>query len=170
MKKTTRLFKRRNKFYKNPEKQYVKKFRIYPSFLYRSLDKWLKSMSVKGWHIVHCGLFFFLFEKGEPCEKEYFTYSHLVAPNEGKYDVSLRFPFLENTYGVNKKKSQINANETKAHQIIEIDLKRIDVEKDVGYQELVSERNRLYLRHFIRNAIVMLSVFVLALLLCLVFN
>ena len=53
------------------------------------------------------------------------------------------FPFLEETYGVKAKKSKINANKSKFHQIVEIDTQKIDTEKDVGYLELISERNKM---------------------------
>ena len=139
MKKRTFLQKHEN-FYKDPKRKYIKKFRIYPSFLYARLDKWLKKMSLSGWHIVHSGLLFFVFERGEPAIKEYFTYTHLT--NEGKHNLSLMFPFLEETYGVKAKKSKINANKAKKHQIVEIDTQKIDVEKDVGYLELIRERNK----------------------------
>ncbi|MBE6554617.1 MAG: DUF2812 domain-containing protein [Ruminococcaceae bacterium] len=149
MKKQRKMSACLKKFQRDPQKQYIKRFRVYPSFMYAHLDWWLKTMSLSGWHIVHCGLFIFYFEKGAPSEKEYFTYSDPV--NEGYYSIQLRHPFLEKNYGVKKKKSKINANEAKAHQIVEIDLQKIDVQKDVGYKEMVSDRNRLYLRFFIRN-------------------
>ena len=139
----------KHSYYKDKKKQYLRKFRIYPEFLYFRLDKWLKSMSLKGWHIVHCGMFFFTFEKGEPKNKEYFTYG--VPPKgEGKYSISLRYPMLEKTYGVNRKKSKINANEKKTHNIVEIDLNKIDVEHNVGYREMISDRNKLHIRFFLK--------------------
>ena len=140
MKKRTFLQKHEN-FYKDPKKKYIKKFRIYPSFMYARLDRWLKKMSLSGWHIVHCGMLFFVFEKGEPANKEYFTYLHLI--NEKNHNLALMFPFLEETYGVKAKKSKINANKSKFHQIVEIDTQKIDTEKDVGYLELISERNKM---------------------------
>ena len=139
----------RNRFLKDSRKQYKRKIRIYPAFLYRRLDKWLKSMSLKGWHIVHCGIFSFLFEKGDPVEKEYFTYG--LSTQEGKYSIAMRYPFLEKTYGLEKGKSKINANKSKAHQIVEIDTNKIDVDHDAAYNELISDRNHLYLRKFMRD-------------------
>ncbi len=76
----------------SPGKEYIKIIRMYPAFLYHRLDKWLKLMSRSGWHIVHCGLFTFWFEKGKPIEKEYFTYG--LSTQEGKYSISLRYPML----------------------------------------------------------------------------
>lgn len=139
----------------DPSKQYIRKFRIYPYFVYNRLDKWLKEMSAKGWHIVHCGIFFFWFEKGEPKDKEYFTYG--LSTQEGKYSLSLRYPLLEKTYGLKKKKSPINSNKNKVYAVVEIDLSRIDIENDVGYKEMISDRNRLYMKYFIRNVCVILS-------------
>ena len=147
--KKKKTLSRSKKFQMDPSKQYVKKFRIYPPFLYSRLDKWLKLMSAKGWHIVHSGIFSFWFEKGEPTEKEYFTYG--LATVEGKYSISLRYPFLEKTYGSKNKKSKINSNQTKKYQILEIDLNKIDIENDVTYKELINDRNRLYMQYFIRN-------------------
>ena len=132
--------------------QYRKVIKVYPVCLFYLLDKWLKAMSKKGWHIVHCGLFFFIFERGLPFEKEYFTYQ--IFTQEEKYNLLLMHPFLEETYGVKKKKSRINANKTKVYQIVEIDTDKIDVAHDVGYNELVSDRNRLYFRYSVRNYIV----------------
>ena len=132
-------------FTKDPQKEYMKKIRFYPSFFYAHLDRWLKKMSRSGWHIVHCGRFTFLFEKGKPAEKEYFTYgSGLHSEKDGYYSIELRYPFLKKTYGVKKKYSKINANEAKALNIVEIDLKRIDITTNIGYLEMVHDRNHLY--------------------------
>lgn len=150
MKKRKTLFMPK-KFHRDPQKQYKKKLRIYPPFLYRLLDKWLKKMSSKGWHVVHCNMLFFWFEKGEAKELEYFTYG--LHTQEGKYSLVLRHPFIEETYGVKKKKSKINSNETKAYQIVEIDLQKAE-QKNIGYKELVNDRNRLYFLYFLRNFIV----------------
>ena len=68
--KKARVENRSSKFIPDPRKQYLKKFKIYPTFWYGRLDKWLKEMSKSGWHIVHVGWFFFWFERGEPLEKE----------------------------------------------------------------------------------------------------
>lgn len=161
MKHRIKQLKSRRKFQIDFEKQYVKKIRVYPTFLYGYLDNWLKKMSLRGWHIVHCGVFLFWFEKGEPIEKEYFTYG--LSTQEGKYSLSLRYPFLEKTYGLSKKKSKINANESKRYQILEIDTNKIDIANDCGYKEMISDRNRLYMRYFVRNFII--STIVLAFLL-----
>ena len=77
----------------NSEKKYLKKLRIYPTFLYCYLDKWLQKMSLKGWHIIHCNLLFFWFESGLPEKREYFTYG--LSTQEGFYSITLRHPFLE---------------------------------------------------------------------------
>lgn len=113
-------------------------------------------MSEKGWHIVHCGMFFFWFERGAPQKKEYFTYASLTQ--EGRYSIALRYPFLEKTYGLPKEKSKINSNETKKYQILEIDVNKIDIENDVGYKELINDRNSLYVRYFLIRLGIMLSV------------
>ena len=142
------------KFKRNSEKQYIKKFRFYPDFMFKYLDKWLKAMSKAGWHIVHSGMFSFLFEKGEPKEKEYFTYSEFTQ--EGKYSIMLRHPYLEETYG--KAKSALNANESRAYRTVEIDTEKVDVQSDTGYRELLDDRNRLTLRYFVRNISIALIV------------
>ena len=156
MKHKGKFSQHRKKFQMDSGKQYIKKFRIYPAFLYNRLDKWLKSMSAQGWHIVHCGIFSFLFEKGSPKEKEYFTYTFI--PNEGRYDILLRHPCLEKTFGSKKKKSKINSNEMKAYNIVEIDLDKIDIKNNIAYKELVSDRDRLYMWYFIRNVSVVSAV------------
>ena len=88
--------------------------------MYHRLDKWLKQMSAKGWHIVDCGLFYFLFEKGAPKEKEYFTYS-ADSPHKsaGRFSISLRYPFLDVHFGVNQKKSKINLKKPKYRTYID---------------------------------------------------
>lgn len=146
----------RKKIAMDSKNQYVRKFRIYPAFLYCRLDKWLKEMSRNGFHIVHSGLFFFWFECGKPEEREYFTYG--LSTQEGKYSLSLRYPFLEKSYGVKKKKSKINSNEAKVYNTIEIDIDKIDPDNNVGYKELVTDRNRLYMHHFIRNISIITAV------------
>lgn len=163
MKNNTKMGHRQKQTNMDTDKRYIKKIRFYPYFLYSRLDKWLKLMSLNGWHITHCGMFYFLFEKGKSGEKEYFTYG--LSSQEGKYSISLRHPFLEQTYGL--KESKINSNKTKAYNIIEIDTNRIDVKNDVGYKELISDRNRLYLRYFVRNSsFILAALAVLVILLC----
>ena len=135
-----------------------KKFRIYFSFSYFLLDKWLKKMSANGWHVVDCSFCIFYFEQGEPAEKEYFTYG--LPANEGYYSIELRYPFLEKTYGVSKKKSKINGNTAKAYNIVEIDTKRIDIKRNAGYKELVFDRNKLYGMYSIRYFAVLIVVIV----------
>ena len=136
--------------------------------MYSRLDRWLKKMSLLGWHIVHSGLFSFLFEKGEPAEKEYFTY-YITAPCNGKYSVADRHPFLEKIYGVKKKKSKINSNESKVYLTVEIDLKRIDVQNNIGYKELIDDRNRLFKKLFIRDSLGLLFFVILFVVLLLIF-
>lgn len=142
--------------FKNPKKQYIKKHRFYLSVFYPCLDKWLKKMSSRGFHIVHCSLFTFWFEVGVPLAKEYFTFSEVL--NEGKYSILLRHPSFQVKYGVKKSKSTINDNESKAYQIVEIDLERINVKSDIGYKELVSDRNALCRRYVLRNICLLLFV------------
>ena len=131
MKKNKQPLLKWKSFKKDPRKEYMRKYRIYPICMYSRLDRWLKKMSLLGWHIVHSGLFSFLFEKGEPAEKEYFTY-YTTAPYDAKYSILSRYPFLEKTYGVKKKKSKINSNESKIYLTVEVDLKRIDIQNNIG--------------------------------------
>lgn len=163
--KKRELFRRLEISNNSSQKEYVKKLRIYLPFMYSHLDKWLKSMSTNGLHIVHCGMFVFWFERGKPAKKEYFTYG--LNTQEGEYDILLRHPNLEKLYAVKSKKSKINSNKTKTHQIIEIDTDKIDIESNVGYIELIKDRNSLYLKYFVRNIIVLLIVaLLLVVLLC----
>lgn len=154
-------------FVKEKNKQYLKKFRIYPAILYNRLDKWLKRMSLKGWRLVRCGIFSFLFENSDIKEREYFTYDD--PKKEAKYSLSSRHPFLEEKYGIKKKKSKINAQERKPYLIVEIDTDKIDIENDIGYKELLADRKRLSLKYFLRNV----GLFVLAvalIVLAIIFN
>ena len=145
-------------FHKNPNKHYVRKIRLYPPFLYFALDTWLHKMSQKGWHIVDCSVITYLFEKGPAQEKEYFTYAAGGSGrNDGGYfNISLRYPFLEKTYGVKKKNSKINANNRKTHRIIEIDTKRIDIKNDAGFCELRKDRNKLHALEAVRDAAIII--------------
>ena len=79
--------------------------------------------------------------------------------------MALQYPLLEKTYGVSKKKSKINANESKTLNIVEIDTDKIDIQTDVGYKELISDRNRLYRRYFIKHLLVVLALLIGAFLL-----
>ena len=167
MRKSDSKGNKKGKFLKDPQKRYIRKFRFYPSFLYYRLDNWLKKMSAAGWHIVHCGIFFFWFEEGKPEIKEYFTYG--LSTQEGKYDINLRHPFLEKTYGVKPKKSKINANRSKTLQIVEIDTTKVDVNNNVGYKELIQDRNSLYRMYFIKCLSFVLVLILLSVIITLVF-
>ena len=79
------------------------------------------------------------------------------------------YPFLEKTFGVKAKKSKINSNRKKYCQIVEIDLNKTDVERDVAYKELIRDRNRLYMKYFIRN-LSFISIAILILVVCLIFK
>ena len=154
------------KFQKDPKKKYFRKFRIYPSFMYHRLDKWLNKMSLKGFHLVDSNLISFLFEQGPKKDIVYFTYTAGGFRNDaGKYSIPLRYPFLEKTYGMKPKYSKLNKNQSKTYLTVEIDTQKIDVESNIGYKELVNDRNRLYNKLAIRNALI---VFLTALL-CVVF-
>ena len=110
MKKSSR------RFAKNPSKKYVRKFRLYLPFAYKSLDKWLNKMSLSGCHVVDSNFISFLFECGEPQNKIYFTYDAGWGRNDaGKYSIPLRYPFLEKTYGMKPKYSKLNKNQSKTY-------------------------------------------------------
>lgn len=126
--------------------------------MFSQLDKWLKKMSSSGWHIVHVFGFLYFFEKGLPESKEYFTY-FIPIKGEGKYSLSLRYPFLEKK--IAKKNSQINSNNKKWLNVIEVDLDKIDVFNDVYYKELVADRNNLATRYFVRNTVLFFIILVL---------
>ncbi len=150
------------KFQKDPKKKYIRKFRIYPSFMYHRLDKWLNKMSLLGWHLVDSNLVSFLFEQGNPENKIYFTYETDGARNDaGKYSIPLRYQFLDKTYGVKSKYSKLNKNRRKAYLTVEIDTRKIDIENDIGYKELICDRNRLYRKLAIRNAIILLVLIIM---------
>ena len=159
MKKKYTWLTRLEKIQKDPKKKYIRKFRIYPSFMYHRLDKWLNKMSLKGFHLVDSNLISFLFEKGNPKDIVYFTYEVGGFRNDdGKYSIPLRYPFLIQTYGVKKKCSKLNRNEAKSYLTIEIDTQKIDIENDLGYKELISNRDKLYRKLAIRNAIIFLVI------------
>lgn len=153
---------KKNTFIKDPTKKYIRKIRFYPSFMYSNLDKWLNKMSLLGWHLVDSNLVSFLFEKGNPKNKIYFTYEAGGGRNDaGKYSIPLRYPFLDKTYGVKSKYSKLNKNRRKTYLTVEIDTQKIDIENDVRYKELISDRNRLYRKLAIRNAIIFLVLIII---------
>lgn len=148
--------------------KYIRKFRFYPSFLYNKLDKWLNQMSLSGWHLIDSNPISFLFEQGDPENKIYFTYEAGSTRNDdGKYSIPLRYPLLDKTYGVKNKYSKLNKNRKKSYLTVEIDTQKIDINNDVGYKELVNDRNRLYRNLAIRNAIILL-VLVVACITCVI--
>ena len=49
----------------------------------------------------------------------------------------------------------------KKYRTIEIDTKKIDIKNDVGYKELINDRNRLYRKLAIRNAILFLVLIIM---------
>ena len=88
------------RFIKDASKEYTRKFRLYPSFAYKRLDKWLNKMSLSGWHLVDSNLVSFLFEYGTPQNKVYFTYDAGWGLNDaGKTNLlpALRFVFDRDT-------------------------------------------------------------------------
>ena len=141
--------------------KYLKKYRFYPLFMYNKLDKWLAEMSRNGWHIVHCNIFTFWFEHGNPANKEYFTYAEFSQ--KGKYSITLLHPFFERRYGLKTSKSKINSNHYKKYEILEIDTDKVDTRNDVGYNELLNDRNRLYFKYLTRNisAIIIFSMLII---------
>ena len=142
MKTDPNLFPLFRPYQKNPKKKYRWKFRIYPSVLYSRLDRWLNRMSLSGWHVVDIKLFFFLFEQGKPEDKRYFSYTPTPPRNDGAtFSISMRYPFLEQTYGVKKKHSPLNKNQSKTHCIIELEPQKM---QSIGYREMLHDRNRLY--------------------------
>ena len=147
------------RFIKDTSKKYTRKFRLYPSFAYKRLDKWLNKMSLSGWHLVDSNLVSFLFEYGTPQNKVYFTYDAGWGLNDvGKYSIPLRYPFLDKTYGVKPKYSKLNSNQAKTYLTLEIDTQKVDTQNDVGYKELLMDRDMLYSKLAIRNALVLLLV------------
>ena len=162
MKKKYTWLTKLEKFQKDPKKKYFRKFRIYPSFMYHRLDKWLNKMSLKGFHLVDSNLISFLFEQGPQKDIVYFTYeAGGVRKDDAKYSIPLRYPFPIQTYGVKKKYSKLNRNEAKSYLTIEIDTQKIDIENDVGYKELINDRNRLYRKRAIRNTIIFFTIILL---------
>ena len=140
------------RFQRQAGKEYLKKIRWYPPCLYHLLDKWLCQMSTAGWHIVDCTLFSFLFEKGKPEDRRYFTYSiDMPRADAGKYSIPMRYPMLEKTYGVHPKKSKINANKQKVYKIVELNREAIDTKYKISYCEMLNDRNRLYKMRAVRN-------------------
>lgn len=72
----------------------IRKIRFYPECFFFMLDAWLKRMSQDGYHLVDHGIITYIFEKGIPENREYFTYSS-DRIGEGKYSISLRYPNLK---------------------------------------------------------------------------
>lgn len=140
----------------------VKKIRFFPKCLFFLRDRWLKKMSKKGWHLIDYGIFVYIFENGVPSDKEYFSYT-CERVGDGKYSIPLRYPLLDETFGVKKKKSKLNKNsilKSKANTIIEVDTHKIDIENDIGYKELRHDRNKLYFLITIRNIAIILALIV----------
>lgn len=135
----------------------IRKIRYYPDCFFFMLDKWLKRMSQNGYHLTDYGIVTYIFEKGNPEDREYFTYS-CESIGDGRFSVALRYPNLANTYGKKKNKSKLNkANISKGVTIVEIDTARISIFENIGYKELIKDRNRLYCLRALRNVAVVLA-------------
>jgi hypothetical protein len=126
------------------------------------LEKWLKKMSNKGWHLVSRKFaIIYYFEKGLPEDKEYFVWSPTYT-GEGRYSIDMRYPSLAKTYGKNKKKSKLNNNSFKnSVNIIEVDPQK----KDYAFDELRHDRNRIYILQYIVNSGILFFVFSLTVIL-----
>ena len=133
-------------------KNIVKKFRYYPMWLYSKLDNWLNKMSLQGYHLIDYNSFCYTFEKGDPKNTEYFSCEWGGFRNDdGYYNVLLRHPFAEEVYG--KKKSKLTKNRKhKMHSflIMEINKEKISGEIEIGYKELISDRNKYHLKKAIK--------------------
>ena len=145
-----------------------KSIRFYPNFLYFLLEKWLKKESSKGWHLVKRKAFVYYFAKGKPQKKEYFAWSPTYT-GSGKYSIPMRYPNLRDTYGVKKKKSELNKSSSINNDtIIEIDTKWFDDPIDNGYKEMVHDRNHLYWVSFIKNISVIFLFFLITMIVIIV--
>ena len=129
----------------------IRIYRFYPDCLFFLLDAWLKKMSKNGYHLVDYGIITYVFEKGNPEDREYFTYS-CDRIGEGIFSILLRYPNLANTYGKKKKRSKLNkSNHSKGRTILEIDTDSISLKNNIGYNELIKDRNRLYFVRAVRD-------------------
>lgn len=124
----------------------IVKYRLYPSCTYFALESWLYKMSKRGLHLVDYGLFKYVFYEGTPIDQTYFVYdrdSGNAHKDEGKYSLVLRYPNLIAQYAYSGKKCQLNKKSKQKilyKNIIAIDNQK----KNLGYEEMVHDRNILY--------------------------
>lgn len=140
----------------------ISKYRIYFPITYGRLEKWLGKMSRNGAQLIRYGAIKYVFSLGEAKERSYFVYHIGAAPrrDEGFFSMSLRYPLLQQDIGLSKNRSHLNRNAgsgNAAKAILEVDTERALTQ----YQELVSERNRLYLLEFLRNGAILALVILL---------
>ena len=143
-------------------RQHILKIRLYPEFLYFLLEKWLKKMSCNGYHLIDCKLgFIYKFEVGAPKEKEYFAWSP-TATGAGRFSITMRYPNLIKTFGVDKRKSILNKNAiSKNICIIEINTQNQQTNHSVAYTEMKKDRNQLYWFSFLCKFCICLVIFIL---------
>ena len=87
--------------------------KIFPTRFIFYVGKLVKKMSNMGWYLFDCHFgVIFCFEKCEFKERDYFIWDPSY-PGEGKYSISMRYPFLRKTIGVKAKHSKLNNNTRK---------------------------------------------------------
>ena len=138
------------------ENKIILKIKYIPSFLYSFLEVWLNKMSKTGLQLTHYKGFIYYFQKSEPSDRIYFVYNHTGYRNdEGKYSLSLRYPCIEKQYALSSHYSKINKSNKKQNnwkKIVKIDSNKIDAD----FNDIVNERNRIYLKRFLRNTAIFL--------------
>lgn len=131
----------------------IMRYKFYPSFRYRKLELWLKEMSEKGFYLIDYGFLKYVFKESEISSRIYFVFNcGGVHKDEGKYSILLKYPLLKKEYGLSSHRSFLNKNmrnKIKHKNIVEIDPTKLND----GFYELITERNKLYLKRTIKNII-----------------
>lgn len=124
----------------------LRKFRFYPRFLLSRMDKWLSKMSADGWHVIYVGMLRFVFEKGVPENKLYFSYLD-DYPYSSMYSMPRSVYSFVRKYRVSKKKSKVNLNTERLkcyYKVTELDLEKLDPNTNEEYKDFVRARDDLY--------------------------
>ena len=131
-----------------------KKVIALPLFSAFLTELYLNSLCTKGLRLVSWRGIRFQFAVSQPECSRYFVYypgDMGFRRGDAKYSLTLRHPHLEKMYGMKKSMSKLNRfaqHRISGFTVVELSTQALS---DLGYQELLSDRCRLYYWSFLRS-------------------